>query len=204
MCIERITRASTVPSPTAGVEYPKRRRAGMDSGELQRHPRRRPPASRRRCGRTAGISAGFRRSGNCRGGRAFPAPLRRPRGGGIPPGIADGDIGLDALQRIDGDALALTQAVHQLAVVDGAAPEGGFRHIRLTAELRNLGENLVVFHEGLWERRWAGATAPISYHFCPPADTFKLGLTARLGVPPPVGAAIVAVLSKQRAQGMPG
>ena len=39
------------------------------------------------------------------------------------------DIGLDAIQRIDGDALALAQAMHQLAVIDRAAAKGRFRHI---------------------------------------------------------------------------
>ena len=56
------------------------------------------------------------------------------------------DIGLDPVQRIDGDALALAQPVHQLAVIDGAAAEGRFRHVGLAAEFGDLAEDLVVFH----------------------------------------------------------
>src|SRR5207244_7282969 len=56
------------------------------------------------------------------------------------------DIGLDAVQRVDGDALALAQPMHQLAVVDGPAAERRLRHVGLAAELRYLAENLVVLH----------------------------------------------------------
>ena len=47
---------------------------------------------------------------------------------------------------IDGDALALAQPMHQLAVVDGAAAERGLRHVGLAAEIGNLAEDLVVLH----------------------------------------------------------
>src|SRR6266545_2089545 len=68
------------------------------------------------------------------------------------------DVGLNPVQRVDGDALALAQTVHQLAVIDGTAAEGGLRHIGLAAELRYLAENLVVFHRcGLGPWRWAAA-----------------------------------------------
>ena len=61
------------------------------------------------------------------------------------------DIGLDAVQRVDGDALALAQPVHQLAVIDRTAAKGRFRHISLAAEFGDLAENLVVFHlTGIW------------------------------------------------------
>src|SRR5579864_1699392 len=36
--------------------------------------------------------------------------------------------------------------MNQLAIVDRAPPEGGLGHIRLPAELRNLGQDLVVLH----------------------------------------------------------
>src|SRR5436305_9834612 len=57
-----------------------------------------------------------------------------------------GDKGLDAVQRIDGDALALAQPGNQLAVVDGAPAEGRFGHVEFTAEPGDLAKNLVVFH----------------------------------------------------------
>jgi hypothetical protein len=107
---------------------------------------RRPPAFRCRCGRTAGISGGSRKSGNCRADRAFRwhlKPARRRHAAGH----RCGHIGLDPVQRVDGDALALAQAVHQLAVVDGAPAERRFRHIRLAAELGDLAEDFVVLHE---------------------------------------------------------
>ena len=59
-----------------------------------------------------------------------------------------GDIGLDAVQRVDGDALALAQPMHQLAVIDGAAAKSRLRHIHLTAVFGNLAQDLVVFHSG--------------------------------------------------------
>ncbi len=73
--------------------------------------------------------------------RNLKAPRRRhpARHGG-------GDIGLDAVQRVDGDALALAQTMHQLAVIDRAPAESRFRHIRLAAEFGNLAQDLVVFH----------------------------------------------------------
>src|SRR5438874_1844825 len=67
------------------------------------------------------------------------------------------DIGLDAVQRVDGNALALAQAMNQLAVVDHPAAERRFRHVGLTAELGDLAENLVVLHRaGFGKYRWAG------------------------------------------------
>src|SRR5437868_7048272 len=62
-----------------------------------------------------------------------------------------GDIGLDALQRVDGDPLALAQTMHQLAVIDRPTAEGRLRHIRLTAEFGNLAQDLIVFHCGFWD-----------------------------------------------------
>jgi hypothetical protein len=73
------------------------------------------------------------------------------------------DIGLDAVQRVDGDALALAQPVHQLAVVDGAAAERRFRHVGLAAEFGDLAQDLVVFHRGFGPDWWAAAIARLSY-----------------------------------------
>ena len=88
-------------------------------------------------------------------GRHFEAARRRH-----PAGHGGGDIGLDAVQRVDGDALALAQPMHQLAVIDGAAAEGRFRHIRLAAEFGDLAQDLVVFHAelaGFGTGWWAAA-----------------------------------------------
>src|SRR5207244_2454235 len=73
--------------------------------------------------------------------RHFQAPLRQH-----PAWRRGRDIGLDAVERIDGDAFALAQAVHQLAVIDRTTAEGRFRRVRPAAELRYLAQNLVVFH----------------------------------------------------------
>src|SRR5580692_2335687 len=80
------------------------------------------------------------------------------------------DIGLDAVQCVDGDALAFAQTMHELAVIDRATAKGRFRHVGLPAEIRNLAENLVVLHAawGLWDRRWAAgrgwAVLPLPAH----------------------------------------
>ena len=134
----------------------------MNAGEFQRHPVRDHPL----------LAAGMDEqqvflpvlekpeiaAGIALLGRDFEAPRRRHaarhRGG---------DIGLDPLQRVDGDALALAQTVHQLAVVDGAAAESRLRHIGLAAEFGNLAQDLVVFHRGqvwsldLGQPGWAAA-----------------------------------------------
>jgi len=41
-------------------------------------------------------------------------------------GAVLGNEGADAVERVGGDAAAVAQAVGELAVVDGAAAEGGF------------------------------------------------------------------------------
>src|SRR6516162_11308685 len=56
-----------------------------------------------------------------------------------------GDIGLDAVERIDRDALALAQAMHQLSVIDRAPAKGRLRHVGVATEFGNLAQNLVVF-----------------------------------------------------------
>ena len=78
------------------------------------------------------------------------------------------DIGLDAVQRVDGDALALAQAMHQLAVVDGPAAKRRLRHVGMAAELRDLAENLVVLHRAdLGSTGGQDGMAGLSYHHLP-------------------------------------
>ena len=98
-------------------------------------------------------------------GSRFSGGTCRPRGGAHAAGRGGRDIGLDAVERVDGDALALAQAVHQLAVIDRAAAEGRFRHVGLAAELRNLAQNLVVFHAA--ERIWDGGGQELDRARCP-------------------------------------
>src|SRR5450631_2660596 len=44
--------------------------------------------------------------------------------------------------------------MHQLAVIDGATPEGRFGHIGLTAIVGDQAEDRVVFHRaGIWDKR---------------------------------------------------
>ena len=129
----------------AGIEYPQRRRPGVDTAEFQRHPLRDDPL----------FAAGMYEQ------QVFLAILEKPE---VATGIAllgqdfkatrwryparrrGGDIGLDAVEGVDGDALALAQPVYQLAVVHGAAAKGRLGHIGLTAEVGNLAQDLVVFH----------------------------------------------------------
>ena len=155
-----------------GIEYPQGRRPGMDAGKLQRHPVRDHPL----------LAAGMDEqqvflpvlekpeiaAGIALLGRNLEAPRRRhsARHG-------SGDIGLDPLQRVDGDPLALAQTVHQLAVVDGAAAKRQLRHVGLAAEFGNQAQDLVVFHRGGFWRQifgtggWAAAMAGMSYHHLP-------------------------------------
>src|ERR1700730_412268 len=129
----------------AGVEQAQRWGPGMDAGKFQRHPFRDHPL----------FAASMDEQ------QVFLAVLEKPE---IASGIAffgwnlktvrrrqparrrGRDIGLDAVQRIDGDAFALAQAMHQLAVIDGAAAKGRFGHVGLAAEFGDLAQNLVVFH----------------------------------------------------------
>ena len=96
-------------------------------------------------------------------GRHLQAARRRH-----PAGRGGCDIGLDAVQRVDGDALALAQAVHQLAVVDGPAAERRFRHIGLAAELGNLARiwSFFIGREFKW-RVWDGRVGNGGSAACP-------------------------------------
>src|SRR3954447_16096492 len=81
----------------------------------------------------------------------FGRDLRRERQG-HPARPGGGDIGLDAIERVDGDALALAQPVHQLAVIGRAAAERRFRHVGVAAEFGYLAQDILVFHWWDWER----------------------------------------------------
>ncbi len=128
----------------AGVEHPQRRRPRMDAGQFQRHPLGDHPLL------AAGVDeqqiflpvlekakiatrvALLQR--HLKSARRRHAARRGRR-----------DIGLDAIERIDGDALALAQPLHQLAVIDRPPPEGRFRHVRAAAELRDVGLRIWSF-----------------------------------------------------------
>src|SRR6266478_3786214 len=81
-----------------------------------------------------------------------------------PAGHRSRDIGLDAVEGVDGDSLALAQPVHQLAIVHSTAAEGRFRHVGLATEFGNLAEDLVVFHR---IRAWAGLVGSRWWCECP-------------------------------------
>ena len=51
--------------------------------------------------------------------------------------------GADAVERIGGDAAAIAQAVGELAVIDGAAAEGGFGQAGLAAVVGDFLEQLL-------------------------------------------------------------
>ena len=81
------------------------------------------------------------------------------------------------LKRIDRDPLALTQPVHQLAVVHRAAAKRRFRHPCLAAVFGDLSQELVVFHQTVGQR-WSGLEfvgrinlCPASYHHLPTIET---------------------------------
>src|ERR1700692_3108488 len=136
-CIERITRASTVPSPTPASNT---RSAGGRGVMLESSSPTRSAITRfsLQVWTNSRYFCRFSKNRKLPRGSRFSGGTCRPRGGGT--------IGLDPVQRVDGDALALAQAVHQLAVVDRPAAEGRFGHIRLPAEFGDLAQDLVVFH----------------------------------------------------------
>ena len=132
----------------AGIENPQRRRRRLQIAELQRNPVgdfgllaagrdeqqiflpvvEEPEARRHGCRRNAG-------------GRR----QRRQRlaGCGLRRDAVLGQIGAHLVERAGGDLGAVAQPRHQLAVVDGEPPEGGFRGLRGAAEFADLLQNLV-------------------------------------------------------------
>src|SRR5438045_9586906 len=60
------------------------------------------------------------------------------------------DIGLDAIERVDGDALALAQPLHQLAVIDRAAAERRFRYVGVAAGFGYLAQAIMLFNWRVW------------------------------------------------------
>ena len=158
----------------AGIEDPQCRRPRMDGGQFQRDPLRDHPLFAAGVDEQQVFLAVLEETEIASRVALFgrhhePARRRHPAGRG------GGDIGLDAVQRIDGDPLALPQAVHQLAVIDRPPPERRLRHVGLAAEFGDLGENLVVFHLASDSGRFGTAvgsrmapTHPIT--ICPPLE----------------------------------
>ena len=197
----------------AGVEHPQRRRAGMDAAEFQPDPIGDHPL----------FAAGMDEqqvflpvlekpeiaAGIALFGRDLQAARRRhpARHGGR-------DIGLDPVQRVDGDALALAQAMHQLAVIDRPAAEGRFRHIRLAAEFGDLAAESRRFSSGLegWDGRVGSGGSPrVSYHHLPNGGMIRQAIViamagSNFAISPHVSREVWparSTLSNQGAQGMP-
>src|SRR5258705_4508803 len=126
------------------------------------------PAFRCRYERTAGIFGDSRKTGNCRGDRASRAGLRA-RAAAAPPRHRGRDTGLDAIEGVDRDSLALAQPLNQLAIIHSTAAEGRFRHVGLATEFGDLAQDLVVFHriEGLGRVVGQPLVARMSYHHLP-------------------------------------
>jgi hypothetical protein len=93
-------------------------------------------------------------------GRHFEAPRRRQRAGGRR------DIGVDAIQRVDRDALALAQAMDKLAVIDRAPAECRLGKPGLTAEIGDLLQDRVV-HEHIRRRVRSRIAARVLSHARP-------------------------------------
>src|SRR5580698_4930755 len=120
----RITRASTVPSPTPASNT---RNAGGRGWMLESSSATRSAITRfsLQVWTNSRYFCRFSKNRKLPRGSRFSGGTSRQRGG---------DKGLDAVQRIDGDALALTQPLHQLAVIHRTAAEGRFGHVGLVAE----------------------------------------------------------------------
>jgi len=140
-----MTRASTVPSPTPASNKPQRRRSRVNAAELQRHPLRRHPLFAAGMDEQQVFLAIFEKPEIAAGSR-FSGGTSSLRGGSTPAGHRGRDIGLDTVEGVDRDSLALAQPVHQLAIVYSAATECRFRHVGLATEFRDLAQDLVVFH----------------------------------------------------------
>ena len=64
------------------------------------------------------------------------------------------------LQRVERDALAVPQPLHQLAVIDRPPAERGFGHAGAPAIVRNLGDELVVLHGDDGVGNWRAMSLP--------------------------------------------
>src|SRR5437763_1470039 len=131
--MSRISRASTVPSPTPAS---KTRKAGGRGWMADSSSATRSAITRfsLQVWTNSRYFCRFSKNRKLPRGSRFSGGTWSPRGGGTAP-VEACDEGLDPVQRVDGDALALPQPRHQLAVIDHAAPKGGFRHIGVATEL---------------------------------------------------------------------
>src|SRR5229473_2157366 len=143
-CSARITRESTVPSPTPASKI---RSAGGVGCRL--------PSSREiRCA-TSVFSLQVETNSRyfCRLSKN-----RKPAGAtsaaaapfsGFPAGGGDSVLGADGDEGAGGDPCAVAQARHQLAIVDDATPKRGFGRARRAAVIPDLAENLIGGGGGL-------------------------------------------------------
>ncbi len=174
-CIERITRASTVPSPTPASNtrtaggrgwmlassMPTRLAISHFSLQVLTNSRYFCRLSKKRKLRlrvVARLPRGDRRRRRCdhRQGRGRrleqqAAAARRAVG------AARHEIA-DALERVGGDAAAIAQAAGKLAVVDRAAAEGRFCETSAPAEFADFLQNLIV-HRAFPENSCAALAA---------------------------------------------
>src|ERR1700739_3267185 len=125
-CIRRITRDRTVPSPTPASNT---RSAGGRGWMLESSSPTRSAITRfsLQVWTKSRYFWRFSKKRKLPLGSRFSGGTCSPRGGAAPPGV-------------------------QVAVLPGAPPEGRFRHVRATAEIRNLAQDFVVFHGvGTWD-----------------------------------------------------
>src|SRR5216684_4626458 len=149
-CTARITRDSTVPSPTPASKI---RSAGGDGCRL-------PSSSEIRLATFGLLAAGrdeqeiflpvvekpeTRRRDVGRGKRGIGRPEghRRCRSLRRQAGPMLGQIGADLVERPGGDLGAVAQPRYQLAVIDDQPPEGGFGRLRRAAIVPDFPQNLV-------------------------------------------------------------
>jgi len=139
-----MTRANTVPSPTPASNT---RSAGGRGWMLPSSSATRSAITRfsLQVWTNSRYFCRFSKNRKLPRGSRFSGGTSRPRGWRHANWHGGGDIGLNAIESVDGDAFALAQPQHQLAVVHGAAAKGRLRHIGLAAVFRNLAQDLVVF-----------------------------------------------------------
>ena len=147
----------------AGVEHAHRWRPRMNVGELECRPAKPLPISPNRYSRTADISAGCRRNGNCAAGRPLLSPEATGGAGGFTTGRTPGGVGSNSTRRCAGTPSALRamnvrmrssvsvvirpplrKRLGQFAVIDRAAAEGGFGKPAQATEFGDLLEDLFV------------------------------------------------------------